>query len=301
MGNPTLARPPAGPQDATGERGAVQGTASAPDDDHRAWPYRFEMVPLGWLFVDGDYQRPLTTFVDKVEREYDPALVGTLIVSERARGPRGVKRPADPGQWGAVIDGQTRLEAMNRRGESAAPCLIYMGLSPQQEARLFAKFQTQRRGMATYLRFRAALVAKEPEAIAIAAIVQRAGFELDVAETPDTVKSIAALEWTYRRDPQLLMDVMRIIAAAWPDPATENRTMSDMVRGLAVFLTREQKVEIDRLTARLAATEPRTIRHRANALMEGSGGGSGSRPGYMADAILGIYMRGGRRGGDSDS
>jgi len=257
---------------------------SAKGTDRRAWPYRFELVPLDRLFIDADYQRPLTSFVETVAREYDPALVGCLIVSERADNRM------------AVIDGQTRSEAMRRNEESAAPCLIYSGLTHEQEAELFADLQTKRRGMATYLRFRAALVARKPEAVAIAEIVREAGFELDVEETPHTVKAIAALEKVYRRDPALLITVMACIANAWPNPDTEGRVSGDMIGGLAIFIGRERNVDLERLVERLSATEPRTVRHRANALQEGSGSGSGGRQGYMADAILGIYMRGRSRG-----
>lgn len=249
------------------------------------WPYRFDLVPLDRLFIDGDYQRPLTSFVEQVAANYDPAMIGTLIVSERADGRM------------AVIDGQTRMEGMARNDEPAAPCLVYDGLTREQEAELFADLQTKRRGMATYLRFRAALVAKQPEAIAIAGIVKAAGFELSVEETRHTIKSIAALERTYRRDPDLLIDALAIIAEAWPDPDTEYRTGGDLIRGIAVFLEREERVDRERLVERLAATTPRLIRHRAGALMEGAGHGSGGRAAYMADAILGIYMRGGKTRG----
>lgn len=259
MGNDTPARPPAD------------------------WPYRFDLVPLDRLFVDVEYQRPLTSFVESVANDYNPALIGTLIVSERRNGRF------------AIVDGQTRTEGARRNDEAVLPCLVYSGLSRAQEAELFADLQTKRRGMATYLRFRAALVAKRPEAIAIAALVQNAGFELDVEETPKTVRAIAALEYVYRRDPALLDRVMHLIARAWPDPDVEYRASGEMIRGLAVFLTRETKVDEKRLVERLSDVTPKMLRHRANALKEGSGSGGGS-PGYMADAILGVYMRGGKRG-----
>lgn len=280
---------------------AAKVRESATGTNRRAWPYRFELVPLERLFIDADYQRPLTSFVETVASEYDPALVGTLIVSERADGSF------------AVIDGQTRMEAMRRNEEPSAPCLVYHGLSRGQEAQLFADLQTKRRSMSTYLRFRAALAAgRDPdfparegdtipkgspyEAVEIADIVVGAGFELDVVEKPDTVKAIAALEKVYRRDPDLLGTVMAVIMGAWPNPDTEQRASGEMIGGLAIFLGRERNVDIERLVDRLSATEPRTIRHRANALQEGSGMGSGGRQGYMADAILGVYMRGKSRG-----
>jgi len=261
-------------------------------NSRKSWPYRFELVPLDRLIIDADYQRPLTSFVEKVVAEFDPAKLGVLIVSER-----GNSEPK------AIIDGQTRWAAMlrlsedeivavDKDGNAIAPCLVYTGLTREQEAELFADLQTERRGMATYLRFRAALVAKKTEAVAIAAIVQQQGFELDVNETPHTVKSIGALENVYRKDPERLSTVMQIIARAWPDPDTEYRTGGDLIRGLAVFLEREKRVDHERLVDKMSAVTPRMIRHRANALMEGSGHGSGGRAGYMADAILGIYMRG---------
>lgn len=257
---------------------------TAAEDGRRTWPYRFEMVALERLTVDERYQRPLTSFVETVAREYDPALLGTLIVSERRDGTM------------AVIDGQTRCEGMRRNGEPEAPCLVYPDLSEAQEAQLFSDLQTKRRGMATYLRFRAALVARNPEAVAIREIVQAAGFELDVEEKPNTVKAIAALERVYRRDSALLITVMNVIAAAWPTDDVDGRASGDMIGGIAAFIARERKVDIERLRDRLAATEPRTIKHRANALQEGSGSGGGGRIGYMADAILGVYMRGKARG-----
>jgi hypothetical protein len=246
----------------------------------KKWPYRFELVPLDRLFIDADYQRPLTSFVEQVAADYDPAMVGTLITSEREDGRL------------AVIDGQTRMEAMRMNGEGLAPCLVYPDLTREQEAELFADLQTKRRGMSSFLRFRAALVARKTEAIAIAAIVNQAGFELDVRETQYTVKAIAALENVYRRDPELLMTTMQVIRDAWPDVDTDYRTGGDLIRGLARFLGREARVDRERLVDRLAAVTPRMIQHRANALMEGSGHGQGGRAGYMADAILGIYMRG---------
>lgn len=247
----------------------------------RAWPYRFDLLPLDRLFVDKRYQRPLTTFVEKVTKHYNPALVGTLIVSER-----------EDSRF-AVIDGQTRWEGMKHNGEEVAPCLVYEGLTREAEAELFADLQTERRGMATYLRFRAALVAKREEAVEISKIVTGAGFDLGVQETPHTIKAIAALEYVYRRDPELLRTTMEILAAAWPDPDVEYRAGGDMIRGVAIFLTREKNVDVHKLMDKLASTTPSVIRHRANALKEGGGGGGGStRAAYVADAILGVYMRG---------
>lgn len=270
-----------GTTDARARKGT--GRAKAKDGDsrpaRRKWPYRFAMIPVDRLFIDAEYQRPLTSFVEEVTRDYDPAKVGTLLVSARPDGRY------------AIFDGQTRWVAMERNAEPEAPCLVYDDLTEAQEAQLFADLVTKRRGTATFLRFRAELKAGKPEAIAISEIVEAAGLDLGLVEKPTTVRAVAALEAVYRRDAGLLALTLQVITEAWPDPSTDARLTGDIIRGLAMFLQRERNVRHETLVERLAGVTPMMIRHRANALKEGTGSGGGS-PSYVADAILGIYMRG---------
>src|SRR4051812_12748007 len=177
--------------------------------DTAAWPYHFEIVELSELAVDDAYQRPLTDFWHKVRDNFDPALVGTLVVSERSTGKR------------FIIDGQPRWEAMKHQPElTGAPCLIYTGLSRAQEADLFAKLQTQRRGRRSYHRFRAQLIAKEPLAVRVAKVVQECGFVLGVHQETYTMSAIAALEKVYKIAPEHLADVLMILRDVW---GTENK------------------------------------------------------------------------------
>lgn len=253
------------------------------------WPYRFALLDPKLLFVDDAYQRPLSTFAKRIEEHYNPALVGTLIVSERQI--RKVKRYA-------VVDGQTRLHGMRAHGEPVAPCLVYAQLTRQQEAQLFALLQTQRRGMATSLRFRASLAAGDPEATAIARLVREGGMKVAGDGDMAGIQSIAALEWLYRRDPALLAVVLRVITRAWPNEGPrpgstvdDVRTRAEILKGIGRFW-RNHDVSEDRLIARLARVSPTQLRTRANALREGSGS-SGSFDRHVHDALVAIY--GGRR------
>ena len=248
------------------------------------WPYRFELVPLDLLFVDAAYQRPLSSFAKRVVEHYDPAMVGTMIVSERNG--RGKRRFA-------VIDGQTRLHGMRENGEVVAPCLVYEGLSKQQEAELFARFQIERRGMATYLRFRAALVSGNEEALGIAETVRNAGFKMAGDGDNTGIKSIAAVEWIYRRDPHLLTVVLLVISEAWPMNNGDDigdRARGEILKGIARFI-RDQEADPARLAQRLSSVTPAQLRLRANALREGSGS-SGAFDRHVKDALLGIYSKG---------
>src|SRR5947209_20056743 len=101
------------------------------------YPFRFEILTPSQLTVDESYQRPLSHFVETIVENFDPALLQTLAVSERRT-------------TYTVIDGQTRLVALRRLGALEVPCLIYTGLTKAQEAMLFARFPTERRGIRPY-------------------------------------------------------------------------------------------------------------------------------------------------------
>lgn len=250
-----------------------------------AWPYRFALIPLDELFVDEQYQRPLSSFSRRIRDNYDPAMIGTLIVSDRSK---SRKRPSY-----AIIDGQTRWVGMQEK-ESVAPCLVYEGLSRKQEAELFARLQTERRGMATWIRFRAALVSGDSEAAAIAALAQSEGFKVAGDGDDKGIRSIAALEWLYRRD--LLTDVLRIVRESWgavdgSEPRAvkaDTRVRGEILQGLGRFLRETKDIDEDRLIRNLSAITPDQLRHRANALREGSGS-SGNYSLFIRDAIVGIY------------
>lgn len=259
-------------------------------------PYRFEIVSLKHMIVDA-YQRPLTSFVEKIESHYNPALIGTLCVSERSKTKY------------ALIDGQTRAEGMKRVGETEAPCIVYENLSLKQEAELFAKFQTERRGMTSASRFKAEVIAGHETAVAIDKVLAEQGFFVDHnSNEPGALRAVAALEYIYRgtmdrrykggrhADPELLADVLDTIKAAWPKlPDTAKSAV--MIRGLGWYISRNSDgkprttdLDMDRLVERLSKVTPSDLAKRAEALREGRGM-SGNSPSYMAEAIEAQYRK----------
>lgn len=266
--------------------------------DGDALPYRFEIVPLKHMVVDA-YQRPLTTFVDKIEQNFDPALVGTLCLSQRSK------------TKFAVIDGQTRAEGMRRVGLTRAPAIVYENLTREQEAALFAKFQTERRGMTSASRFKAQVIAGEETQSAINEIIENLGFIVDHASSPNSLKAVAALEFVYfgtygRRGshknghPELLAATLETIKAAWPR-LPDTAKSSQMVRGLGWYLARDPQtngnrdvtrnpVDLDRLASRLSKVTPSDLAKRADNLREGRGM-EGNSPSYMAEAIEAQYRK----------
>lgn len=255
--------------------------------DAGTWPYRFALIELDELFVDEAYQRPLSNFSKRIEEDYDPAMVGTLIVSDRSKS----RKPP----FFAVIDGQTRMVGMRRRGEPLAPCLVYEGLTRKQEAELFARLQTERRGMATWIRFRAALISGKAEPAAIAALAATEGFKVAGDGDERGIRSIAALEWLYRKDPDLLRQVLAIVREAWgADDARTTKphagTRGEILQGIGRFLRDTDHVDQERLILNLSTITPEQLRLRANQLREGSGS-SGSYAKFIRDALVGVYTK----------
>jgi hypothetical protein len=259
---------------------AALETPPAAKEALQTWPYRFEIVPLDELRVDESYQRPLTNFWREVSEDFNPALVGTLIVSERRNGSK------------LIIDGQTRWEAMRARELPGAPCLIYTGLNKAQEAQLFADLQTRRRGMRTYDRFRAQLVAKDPTAVEISRIVEGRGFDLSAQETPDTLRAIAAIEYMHRVSPEHLAEVLDIVREVWGVPqgkGTHEAVSSAILKGLSVFIREQERLDYDRLKSRLRDVTPKLLINQSYSIRT-SEPGLGV-PGAVAKAILQQYGR----------
>lgn len=241
-----------------------------------SWPYRFAVLPVEHLMVDHDYQRPLTSFVNQVAAKWDPALVGSLVVSER--------KPTE----NAVVDGQTRMEAAKRVEVPNLPCLVYLGLTPADEASLFSRLQKERRGIASYHRFRAALVAGERDALDIEALVNDCGYVVGLAGTSEiTISAVAALESVYKRGGDILERTLLILKAAWRERIAPP---GDIIRGLAYFLDHNKGTDDEKMVRRLSVSSPEELKRRASALREGAGHG-GTSDKYIAGAIEGIYNR----------
>lgn len=253
--------------------------------------------------MDPSYQRKLSGMVDDIGNDFDRTLVGTIISSERK------VRKGQPDL--AVIDGQTRWSGAVLAGEEVLPALIFVGLSPADEARIFADIQTKRRNLSSWQRFNAQVIADTGIAVPIQRIVEDTGFVTGNANAasanPLTISAVAAMESVYamgagvgiKRARQregnqhmgqiTLARALRVIKQAWPSQE-KGYISGEMIRGLGAFLTRNEDVDDQRLIRRLQATTPVVLIHRANQLREGhAAGGSGAR--YLAEAILAEYSK----------
>jgi hypothetical protein len=203
--------------------------------------------------------------------------VGELVVSRR-----------DSGEH-AVVDGQTRAAAIRELAAAGqipgqVPCLVYSGLTQADEASLFVRLQRERRGMHSYERFRAAVVAGEPEAVAIKALCDRLGYRLGQQATE--LSAVSALENVYRRGSAVLERTLLLLRSAWGE---EYMPSGDVLRGLGRLLDTTGGIEDEQLAARLKPLTPGYVKRLALEAAEGGRGGGGMEL-HMADALEAIYF-----------
>jgi hypothetical protein len=243
------------------------------------WPFVFRIIAEKDLEIDEAYQRPLGAFVGTIVDEFEPAMVGTLLVNRR-------------GKKLYVIDGQHRLVALRRLGIQDVPCVVYDNLSRADEAKLFAKLQTERRRIRPTQRFQAEVVAKDPRALAIKKVLENVDVTMsDVGGrlmAPHEVSAVVALERVFdAHGASRLQEVLEVLRLAFPDE--KGALSNDMVLGVSSFIATE-KPDLDRLVRMMSQVTAWDLKARATALRQGRGVGGGS-PAYMAEAIGSVYRR----------
>jgi hypothetical protein len=257
--------------------------------------YRFEVLPTGAFFVDHDYQRPLTSLVSEIARNYNPFLIGAVIASDRSTSPAPHKRSRQP--YIALIDGQTRWEGTIRAGRPDLLTVVYEGLRPEDEALIFALIQMKRRNMTSWQRWRAMYRAGDKDAQALKRIADESGWQLRPESDSGSLKAIAALEAVYRADKdhadeaehgRLLADTLDVLRRAWPDELGQAGS-ADMIRGMGRFIE-ENDPDLDQLVRKLQRVTPGIVLFNATAYRAGRSGGS-SRATSVAEAILAEYTK----------
>lgn len=145
----------------------------------------FSKLPVSFLRVDHSYQKPLSrAHVKKITKDFDPMGVGQIHVSKRKDGT----------YW--VFDGQHRLEAYRELGFNEIDCIVYEGLSIEEESKGYV-FYNNTMKQTQLQKFKAELLAGVPEAIEINNIVRSAGLGVDIDRNGEPIKAVAALKDIY--------------------------------------------------------------------------------------------------------
>lgn len=165
---------------------------------------KFKWINKDELNIDHEYQR-LNVSNDRVlaiAREFSWRACGVLLV---------MRRP-DGTLW--VYDGQHRLNAALKRTSIAKmPCLIFdvdEAGSKAEEADGFIRANKVRGPVAAFDAYRAGLVKKDAQCLAVRQIVEEMGYRIAKNSAHHTVTCVQALLTEYGRDKDLMLRMFRL-------------------------------------------------------------------------------------------
>ena len=203
------------------------------------------------------YQRPVETEdVDKLIAKWNPCLLTPIVVSFR------------DGNFN-VVDGQHRIAAMRRMaggGDVIVPCIIYTGLTYEQEAELYYMLD-QTRGKLRLGHATKALVESgaNAEIIDVKQRVEDAGFTWALDRPtgePFEISTTRAVINAYRLlGGAAFSRMLGLIAGAWH--GTPNSLKASIFSGMALFVkTYETELVDQTFIKRLSAVDPDEIIRR---------------------------------------
>lgn len=192
----------------------------------------YRELHLSQLRLDKYQRDPRPALQAKIAKAPDVALLGALLVSYR------------DGAW-YLLDGQQRVGGLRQAGwREPVSCMVYFGLTYQEEAEIFRKFNDDRSGFTAGEILKAKLEAADPDAWALYDSLGELGLGValnasDVHSRKDIIKAVAALTRVWRnlgRDRERFKRLLWIIQTAWPEDA--QRWNGNIMVGLAMFLLR---------------------------------------------------------------
>jgi hypothetical protein len=236
----------------------------------RDWPYFFSIVPVADMFVDGSYQRPGRKF----KEVFDPFLVQTLTLSDRGD------------NTFAIVDGQRRWLSAQEAQVPALPAIVFVKMTRELEAELFARFQNNRLRIDPYHRWRAMVVAGSKQAKGVERMLKDTGWEFaHKANQPGTLAAVSTVEKMFARDSVATRRALVVLKNVWANEVISG----NIIGGLATFISKHDPQD-EMLEEKLVMHSPMDVLRMSSALRGGTGHGGGSF-GYTARAFFELYSR----------
>lgn len=191
------------------------------------------------------------------------------------------------------FDGQHTLAVLTDMfGENCiVPCLVYTGLTYEQEAELFAKQDEFKRKLSSKEKVKANYEAADDDAVKFVAAVEKAGYKCDFHSGGMVgTNKVGAINYLFntvykKHGEDYLIRLLSIIRSAWYDE--KNATQESIIKGLDLFMTLYdgEFVPAD-LVAKLQKVSPIVIIRNGKADMTHSGATR------FAVAIFDVYNKG---------
>lgn len=239
-----------------------------------------EDVETSALGIDPDYQRVFGVIhVENIVAKFNPASLGIIAVSERGDGTR------------IVIDGHHRWLACKRVGHTPMRAEVYHNLTRSEEAQMFLELNFGKT-VTPANKYKARIMTREPQVLAITAAVEEEGFKLDPthAARDGTIAGISKLDQIYTNyGIDAIHAVLQVIKMAWP--IEDKGRESAMLGGVARFLATYPNTPLEALGRKLGQSTPQEILSARRLYMKELGTGTDAA---CARAVWHQYNRGRR-------
>ena len=190
--------------------------------------YEFTRLPSTMLESDTSYQRAIDLKrVERIVENFDARLVNPLKVSSR------------DGHY-YVFDGAHTLAALkevNKFDNFMVDCLLFHGLSYEDEAYLFALQRGESKEVATAARLKALLLSNDERACDFRTRTEATGFRLSPSgrtAAKCTLGCVAKLWKIYETDADLYSETLSLLMAAWHGETWSLN--ANIVGGMAMFI-----------------------------------------------------------------
>ena len=240
-------------------------------------------LKLDELRIDPSYGRtPVAARVRRMTETWSEPAAGVLMVSHRFQ---------DGGSF-YLLDGGHRCAAAKAVGYTQFLCCVYEHLTVAMESDIWTLCNTDRRNPTAMQRYKAALVAGDPDAIGITAAAKKAQCTVPIISPggqrhPSILMAHGAMLKIYKElGPAHLIKAIEVCREAWPDD--RDGTAASMIAGVSNFLGKYPEVNQHTLAQKLRLTRPALILGDAAALSRTF---KGSRNVLVARFILDLYNK----------
>lgn len=204
------------------------------------------------LKIDESYQRTIDhSMVHRIRDNFDPDLFQSLIVSER------------DGEY-HIVDGGHRFCAVHNIVKEV-PCILWQGLSYEQECEKFRKLNTHRRSLNASVVFHSMVKEGNIDALDVVDIMRKNGFTYNrytQTSKDNMIGSPSKMLKLYRANGAELLDkTLNVCRKAWH--GSKDSLLVTMLTGLHTFLAENTEIDDKILIKALSKVEPKLIKGQA--------------------------------------
>jgi len=239
----------------------------------------FMLVPCSSLCSNVAYQRDCSAkFVNRVSNDFDKNLLKVVRCSER-----------DGKLW--VWDGQHTVEIVKKAAgteDALVWCMIYKGLTYEEEADLFSRQQQYEKSLMAYNITNAKLEARDPDTLMMENILSAYGFSFSVKIGDYKIRATGIIEKIfYKYGAECLSRVLQLISDTWDGKREYIR--SAFLSAMAKFVdTYGKEFDDDSFTSRMMAVSMDEIIRESKSFAYG-------KRDYFRSLISFYNKRGGKR------